>query len=107
MKISKSQSLGIETGEVQVFDDVDSGGEMWTKDGARTVSSDVRFKEVFSAVPKIHVGIATLDASKDSNLRITLRAGSVTKGGFSIKLATWDDTRLAKVSVNWMAIGPT
>ncbi len=46
-----------------------------------------------------------MDSSKAQNLRFTLLAENVTLEGFEIVMKTWSDTKIARASVNWSALG--
>jgi hypothetical protein len=39
------------------------------------------------------------------NARADIRAENVTETGFDLVLRTWSDTRVARVSSSWLAIG--
>ncbi|HTQ04362.1 MAG TPA: H-type lectin domain-containing protein [Polyangiaceae bacterium] len=73
--------------------------------GTRTFRHAVMFEHAFSAPPLVHVGVAGLDASKDDNLRLRVRAEDITRTGFSVVVETWLNTQLWAVDVSWLAIG--
>jgi hypothetical protein len=84
--------------------------EGWTllepSDGAdRVFRYAVSFHQAFSGPPVVHVGLVGLDASKDDNLRVRVRAIDITSTGFVVEAATWLYTRLWSVEVSWLAIG--
>ena len=72
--------------------------------GNRIVRTIVQFKTPLPRVPVVHYSITELDSSKAQNLRfkshILLRA----RHGFVIEFRTWDDTKIASASINWLAI---
>ena len=82
--------------------------EGWTLlegSGTRIFRQAVLFEHAFSAPPVVHVGIAGVDAGKDDNLRLRVRAEDITQAGFHVVVATWLHTQLWSVDVSWLAIG--
>jgi len=77
-----------------------SGGEQ-----SRTFTYSVTFDVPFSAAPVVHLGVVGLDAGKDDNLRLKVRAEAITSTGFDLIAETWLHTRLWSVDVSWLAIG--
>ena len=73
---------------------------------ARTFRSRVVFERPFAETPLVHLGIVGLDASGDDATRITARTENVSREGFDLVLATWLHSRLWKVDVSWLALGP-
>lgn len=65
----------------------------------------VKFETPFSTRPVVHVGIVGLDAGKDDNVRIRVRAVDVGSEGFTIHAETWFNTEIWSVEVSWLAIG--
>jgi hypothetical protein len=76
-----------------------------SSDHSRVFRYLVSFNQGFSAPPVVHVGIVGLDASKDDNLRVRVRAIDITATGFIVEAETWLYTRLWSVEVSWLAIG--
>lgn len=76
-------------------------------DGAapRRFSVPVQFDAPFSAPPVVQLGVVGLDASKDDNLRLKVRAESISSTGFELVAETWLHTQLWGVDVSWLAIG--
>ena len=72
----------------------------------RSFRSRVVFERPFRDSPLIHLGIVGLDASGQDATRITARAENVSSEGFDIVLATWLHSRLWRVDVSWLAVGP-
>jgi hypothetical protein len=73
--------------------------------GDRAYRHTVTFARPFSATPVVHLGIAGLDASKQDNLRLRVRAEAVGTHGFTIVVETWLHTQIWSVDVSWLAIG--
>jgi H-type lectin domain len=93
---------------------LNSSMEHWTlleplcaasKEARRSFHYAVTFERSFSSAPIVHVGLVGLDASKEDNLRLSLRAEQITAAGFELVVETWLHTRLWAVDVSWLAIG--
>lgn len=93
------------TSSGELFNHVDDNGPMWSGDGDREVRYKVRFKAAFQRPPHITLGVSGMDSSCAQNLRFSLLADTVTAVGFEIVFKTWGDTKIARTSVNWSAIG--
>jgi hypothetical protein len=73
--------------------------------GPRTHGQPVVFERPFSAPPVVQLGVVGVDASKDHNLRVRVRAEDITANGFTIVVETWLHSQLWSVDVSWLAIG--
>ncbi len=71
----------------------------------REFRQPVLFERSFSHPPVVQVGLVGIDASKEDNLRLRLRAEDITPGGFTLLAETWLNTKLWSVEVSWLAIG--
>ncbi|HYP76461.1 MAG TPA: H-type lectin domain-containing protein [Polyangiaceae bacterium] len=71
----------------------------------RSCRQPVVFERQFSTVPLVHVGLVGIDASKEDNLRLSVRAESITEYGFVLRVETWLNTKIWSVEVSWLAIG--
>ncbi|HYQ43899.1 MAG TPA: H-type lectin domain-containing protein [Polyangiaceae bacterium] len=71
----------------------------------RSFRQPVTFDRQFSVPPLVHVGLVGIDASKEDNLRLSLRAQSITEHGFVLCAETWLNTKIWSVEVSWLAIG--
>lgn len=105
MKRLSSHTIGMDQGTFELFSDFQDGGEMWTGSGPRKVSRAVEFSEAFSTQPMVHVSLSMWDMGNDSNARGDIRAENVTETGFDLVFQTWSDTRIARASASWLAIG--
>jgi len=105
MRRISNHSTGICQGDVVLFTDYEVDGEMWTGDGPRQVRSHVGFSEPFTETPAVHVSLSMWDVSSAANSRMDVKAEDVDERGFAIVFRTWADTKVARVRVNWMAIG--
>ncbi|HEY0027005.1 MAG TPA: H-type lectin domain-containing protein [Allosphingosinicella sp.] len=78
-------------------------GPMWTGNGPRSVTKDVKFRCPFACPPQVVASISTLDAGNAANTRVSVTCQAITTTGFQIKVETWADTKLAMVAVAWVA----
>jgi len=106
MKRLRSHNIGVDQGNLTLFSDFEHDGPMWTGDGPRSHVTDLRFSEPFRTSPSVHVSFAMWDMDGAPNQRAELAAEDVTAEGFTIRFSTWGDSRVARIAVNWMAIGP-
>lgn len=88
-----------------VVSDFDSQGPMWTGEGDRSRRHRVLFPERFVAPPLVHLSLGMWDLDSGHNQRGDLLVENVSLTGFDIVFHTWSDTRVARMRVNWMAIG--
>lgn len=65
----------------------------------------VVFERRFSSPPLVHVGVVGIDVSKDDNVRLSVRAESITEHGFTLRVETWLNTKIWSVEISWLAIG--
>ena len=105
MKSWNSGQTGVDQGDVQLFADYVDDGPMWTGSGEREIRREVKFKGKFRSEPAVHVSISLLDVDQSTNTRFELVAEDITPKGFDLVFRTWENTRIARVRANWMAIG--
>lgn len=105
MKRIDSTLVGVDQGSALLFADYDTDGEMWTGSGKREVWHPVRFATAFRDLPSVHVSISMWDMAADANQRADIRAAHIRRDGFEIVFTTWEDTRVARIRADWMAIG--
>ncbi|HEX3852260.1 MAG TPA: H-type lectin domain-containing protein [Polyangiaceae bacterium] len=89
---------------------LDSSLEGWSlleplPDERRSFRQAISFERAFSAPPVVQVGVVGLDASKDDNLRFSLRAEQISAHGFTLRVETWLNTKIWSVEISWLAIG--
>lgn len=97
--------VGIDQGEVVLFNDYEDNGPMWAETGERSVIKEITFSESFDEPPSTTVRLAMCDMSNDAYMRLDLRVEDVTRKGFKIRFNTWGDTKIARLRVAWQAIG--
>ena len=98
-------AVGVQQGDEVLFSAFEDGGPMWTDNGPRVERLRVTFADPFLGPPVIHVSLSMWDIAMDSNQRVDVRADEITSQGFVILFRTWGDTRIARMRVEWMAIG--
>ncbi len=95
----------MDSGDLVLFSDYEDGGEMWTGRGQRERRRHIKFSENFRADPTVQMSLSLWDVDAATVMRADLSAESVTMSGFDMVFRTWGDTRVARVRINWMAIG--
>jgi hypothetical protein len=105
MKRISASSIGIEQGSRVLFSDFADGGVMWTGQGDRESRHLIAFKEPFAEPPLVQVAISMWDIDHKHNARADITAEKITTTGFHLVFRTWGDTRVARVRVDWLAIG--
>ncbi|MCL3881373.1 H-type lectin domain-containing protein [Marivita sp. GX14005] len=106
MQIINTARVGVLQGSVDLFSDFEEGGEMWTGQGTRTRVERVNFETPFSAPPMVHVSLSLWDMDSAHNVRADIGARNVSAEAFDAVFCTWLDTRVARVRMSWIAIGP-
>ena len=104
MKKIRNNLVGVDQGSHVLFEDYDVGGEMWTGKGNREVWHPVRFAQPFKTPPAVHVSVTMWDMSTEANQRADIRAANIRRDGFELVFTTWEDTKIARVCADWMAI---
>lgn len=100
-----THEIGILRGECMIISDFDIQGPMWTTEGERETRHHIAFSERFVAPPVVQLGLGMWDLDGGCNQRGDLQVCDVTLNGFDILFRTWGDTRIARMRVQWMAIG--
>jgi hypothetical protein len=105
MKKLASHLVGIDQGEVELFSDFASGGDMWTGDGSRERRKRVTFSEPFREPPSVQVALSLWDIDSSADIRVDLGAQKIDAKGFDMVFRTWGDSRIARVRMSWTAFG--
>ncbi len=105
MKRFSNRTLGIDQGSVMLFSSFKDGGAMWTGHGPREERRRVEFSEPFRTPPIVQVALSLWDMDQQTNQRADLATENITEAGFDIVFRTWGDTRVARVRVDWTAMG--
>ena len=88
-----------------LFSDFEDGGEMWTGEGTRERRVALHFAQPFKSPPAVQAALSMWDMDSDRNARADLSVEQVETTGFVAVFRTWDDTRIARARISWMAIG--
>lgn len=105
MRRIRTHMVGVEQGSTILFSDFEHDGEMWTGNGARQLVTPVGFSDRFLSAPSVHVSVSMWDLDKRTNARADISAAAITETGFQIIFRTWGDTRVARMRVDWIAMG--
>jgi len=104
--LAASTSFGqmMQKGEFQA--NVNSEG--WSLNGGsgmRTHLVFVKFGKAFTKDPMVSVSMTSFDAApgKDGNVRMAIKPEQVTREGFTVKISTWGDSRVAGMEGTWVA----
>jgi hypothetical protein len=71
--------------------------------GERSVTISVNFLDPFENKPDVLLGVTLLDATSEKNLRYKVESLSVSRDAMTIKISTWQDTKIFGISGYWMA----
>lgn len=105
MKRLENHLIGIDEGEEVLFSDFEHNGPMWAGEGPRIARRVVTFSEPFLRPPSVQVGFSMWDISNASTARMDVRAEDITEDQFRIAFRTWGDSKIARIRVNWRALG--
>lgn len=106
MKKFGQHRVGVDQGSLMMFSDFADDGPMWAGSGPRESRQNVVFSEPYKEMPAVTVTISMWDMDQKTNMRADISAEKVTRKGFQAVFRTWGDTRVARIRVDWMAIGP-
>jgi hypothetical protein len=105
MKRLSANSIGIQQGSRVLFSDFVNDGPMWAGHGARECSLIITFAEAFRDVPMVHISLGMWDIDHFHNSRVEICADTITPTSFRAVFRTWEDTKVARARVDWLAIG--
>ncbi|MEP4036285.1 H-type lectin domain-containing protein [Pseudophaeobacter sp.] len=105
MQRLRNPRTGIDQGDLVLFSEFDSGGSMWTGEGARERRKLVRFKEAYRRPPAVQVSISLWDMDTNAAIRAELVAENITTTDFEVVFRTWGDSRIARLRAAWIAVG--
>ncbi len=71
--------------------------------GDRSMTIDVSFAVPFDEKPDIILGVTMTDATTQTNTRYSVSPMSISRDGFTIKVATWSDSKVYGIGGYWMA----
>jgi hypothetical protein len=105
MKRITAHAVGIQQGSRVLFSDFVNDGPMWAGEGDRECRVTINFTESFEEAPMMHVSIGMWDTSHSHNSRIEIFTENITPSQFDVVFRTWEDTKVARLRVDWLAIG--
>lgn len=105
MKKLRSSMVGVDSGDVVLFQDFEDDGEMWTGRGQRERRRRIKFSQQYVSEPTVHLSFSLFDMDAGSIMRADLTAETVTKSGFDMVFRTWGDTKVARVRIAWTSFG--
>jgi hypothetical protein len=73
--------------------------------GDRSITIQVNFLDPFENKPDVVLGLTLLDATSEKNLRYKVVALSVSRDAMTIKVSTWEDTKIFGIAGSWIAHG--
>jgi len=71
--------------------------------GDRSMTIDVNFVYPFDEKPDIILGVTVLDATTQTNIRYKVTPMAISRDGFTIKIATWSDSKVYGIGGYWIA----
>jgi len=71
--------------------------------GDRSMTIDVSFDVPFDEKPDIILGVTMMDATTQTNIRYSVSPMSISRDGFTIKIATWSDSKVFGIGGYWIA----
>lgn len=92
----------MESGQWRVTQN-DGGFSLNGGNGDRIMQKEVRFTKPFDSMPDVSVFVTFLDADKNQNIRYDVKAISVSRDGFVIRIKTWNDTKIFGMGGYWFA----
>ncbi|WP_341211639.1 H-type lectin domain-containing protein [uncultured Limimaricola sp.] len=98
-------NFGIDQGEVTPFSDFENNGPMWVGTGTREVRTRIPFEVAFALPPIVHVSVTMWDVAAEAATRLDVGAEEIDQKGFTLRVRTWSDSRIARVRVAWLAFG--
>ena len=89
----------------ELFNHFDGDLPMWAETGDRSLTVKFEFSAPYHEPPSLTLGVVGIDCDHARNLRYNITAGAISRTGFEVTMVTWDDTRIARASISWQAIG--
>ena len=71
--------------------------------GDRTFTVEVNFLKPFENKPDVVVGVSSIDAAPETNLRYSIKAKSISRDGFTVEVKTWGDSKILNIGGFWVA----
>ncbi len=96
--------MNIQSGKEIVFQHYPSK-PMWTGSGDREVRKTFKFRKRFKSDPTVVASIAGFDVDDKTNARVEVDVVHASEDHFDVRVKTWSNTKLARVSISWIAYG--
>ena len=71
--------------------------------GERTFTVEVNFLKPFENKPDVVVGVNGIDVDKNTSVKYSVKAISVSRDGFTVKIKTWADSKIYSISGYWLS----
>ncbi len=81
----------------------DSGYNLDTNTGERSMTLEVNFTKPFDVKPKVVISVTQIDTDKGFNCRYNVEVLSNSRDGFTVKIRTWADSKIYSISGYWLA----
>ncbi len=81
----------------------EGGFSLNSGNGSRTMQKEIRFPKPLDFMPDVSVMITTLDVNQGRNIRYDVKAISVSRDGFVVRISTWNDTKIYEIGGYWFA----
>jgi len=101
----ESSSLLILNAVGELFNHYDGGWPLWSGNGDRILKVPFKFDLEFKEAPLVLVTLSGIDADSNTNLRYEIKAENISPLGFEAVFVTWNDSKFARGSISWTAIG--
>jgi hypothetical protein len=85
------------------YSSADQGYTLDKGSGERTLTVEVTFPKPFEVKPQVFLNLNTIDAD---HIRVSMKAISISRDGFTIQITTWGDSKVALVGGNYIAVAP-
>jgi hypothetical protein len=86
------------------FDGNTSGYTLNANEGLRSVEMEVSFEKGYDVKPEVILSVTLIDAVRETKMRYSVEAKSVSRDGFVIKVSVWGDTQLNSIGGFWVAV---
>lgn len=81
----------------------DGGFSLNSGNGDRIMQKEIRFAKPFESKPDVSIMVSFLDVDRNQNIRYDVKAISVSRDGFVIRVKTWNDTKIFGIGGYWFA----
>ncbi|MGD8778726.1 MAG: OmpA family protein [Ignavibacteria bacterium] len=82
----------------------DPGFTLNSGNGDRIMQKEIKFSPPLESKPNVIVSVSFVDAEKDQNIRYDVKAMGASRDGFTIRIKTWDNTKIFGIGGSWFAV---